>query len=59
MILGPGEGRISNDVSHDLGQLVDFVHDLVDVDAAAVSQLKETVDELLKMETYLYNRLQT
>ena len=42
VILGPGEGRISNDVSHDLGQLVDFVHDLVDVDAAAVSQLKET-----------------
>ena len=42
VILGPGEGRVSNDVSHDLGQLVDFVHDLVDVDAAAVSQLKET-----------------
>jgi hypothetical protein len=42
MIFGPGEGRVSDDVSNDLGQLVDLVHDLVDVDAAAVRQLKET-----------------
>lgn len=36
VILWSGQGRVSNDVSNNLGQLVHLVHDLVDVDAAAV-----------------------
>ena len=36
VILWSGQGRVSDDVSHNLGQLVHLVHDLVHVDAAAV-----------------------
>ena len=47
VILRPGQGGVSDDVSHNLGQLVHLVHDLVHVDAATVGQLKENKVKML------------
>ena len=47
VILWSGQGRVSDDVSHNLGQLVHLVHDLVHVDAATVGQLKENKVKML------------
>jgi hypothetical protein len=39
MVLRPRQRRVSDDVGHDVGQLVHLVHDLVDVDAVVVGDL--------------------
>jgi len=39
VVLGPRQRRVRNHVGHDLRQLVNFVHNLVDVNTVVVSQL--------------------
>ena len=39
MILGPGHGGVLHNVDDDVADLVDLVHDSVDIDAAGVGQL--------------------
>ena len=39
VVVGPRQGGVADHVSHDVGQLIDLVHDFVDVDAVVVGQL--------------------